>query len=367
LHKGTVLGTIKLLQKPVKAPDQDQLERIQLIEEMVMNYQQNMSDFNAQGLLSYFRPLLLKYTRIIKNGKVNWEDHSVKIFLYAFLGNVGKGKVGRQILYQDKLRIMKLIYGQTSWEDVYSELKVILFLLVSRYKPMDRSFCAYLAGSFPYEVARSVRRFTASQSTWHPRCDSTDEICIEELADDTVLDTFEAIEQENDFDFVDDYGYLTEAWIEKADMEIFARLTPIERKLIKDYYQERKNDLEISQDLGLHINTVNQKRNNAVKEVSKMLGVEPARSRNPQQSQRKGTQAKQTVAPVIQLVPKTVEENMIIKSLCDNCFHSSVCKYREWYTQRLSEIAKSPLMQGIDENRFTVSFTCANQLQTKVS
>lgn len=356
-----------MLQKSVKTPIPEQLEKIQLIEEMVINYQQNMSDFNAQGILSYFRPLLLKYIQIIKESKVDWNDHGTNMFLYAFLGNMNKGKLERRILYQDKLRIMKLIYGQTSWEDVYSELKLILFTLVSRYKPMDRSFCAYLAGAFPYEVARYVRRFTASQSTWHPRCDSIINVCIEEIVDDAVLDTFETIGQENDFDFVDDYGYLTETWIEKADMKVFAKLTPIKRKLLRDYYQERKNDLEISQDLGVHINTVNQKRRLAVKEVSKMLGITPARSRNPQQSQRKGARANQAVTPAIQLVPKAVEEKTIVKSLCDKCFHSSVCKYREWYAQRLSEIAKSPLVRDIDDDRFTVSFTCAKQLITKVS
>ena len=98
-----------------------------------------------------------------------------------------------------------------------------------------------------------------------------------------------------------------------------------------------------------------------------MLGVAPARSRNPQQSQRKGAQANQAVVPVVQLVPKSVEEKTIVKSLCDKCLHSSVCKYREWYAQRLSEIAKSSLVQDIDDDRFTVSFTCANQFITKVS
>lgn len=345
-------------QSPIKSLSEEDQELYAHIESLVLNYQDEKSEENINALLHFFKPLLTKYVNIIKRGIVKWEDKNAQIFLYTFLGPHGSSKAEKQHIYQDKLRIMRLIFAQVPTEDVYAEMQLIFFILLNRYKPMDRSFCAYAGSSFPYEVARYVRRFTASQSAWHPRCDSFDEIGITECVTDEFLDTFEYFETvEEDLTIVDEFGNLNEEWIKRADSAAFINLTSVERQLIKMYYQDRNNDLEISQKLDFHINTINHKRRKAVSEVSKVVGVEPARNRNPKQEDRKGVVKIPKTAPIV--IPLSIEKR-VKASPCKECLHIKVCKHHEWYTKRIMVFNKSELLEDFDKDCFTASLDCLN-------
>jgi hypothetical protein len=354
LRKGTILEINKVLQKPAKILSKENLEHIRGIEALVLGYQEEKTDAAIMELLHHFHPLLTKYANIMKRGKIEWGDTGTKTFLYSFFGTQGETNAERQWTYQDKLRTMTLIFSQVYYEDVYAELQCILIGMISRYRPMDRTFCAYVANSFPFYASRYARSFTSVQSVWHPRCDSYEEIMTEEFVDNNFLDEFEyfAIEDNK----VDEFGYLTDAWVNSTEHEILSGLDPEQRRLLKLYYQDHHTDSTISEILNCHINTANQKRRKGVRKISEKLGVEPVRNRNVD---------KKPVSKAIKVDPKGQKENLPITiehkidaSACKDCFHVSVCKYYEWYSKRIEVFSKSQLLADVDDKIFTTSFKC---------
>ena len=68
-----------------------------------------------------------------------------------------------------------------------------------------------------------------------------------------------------DMTYENEMGIPDISWITGENCsEIFASLSPLERKLIIKYYLEDYNDRQIAEEFGMHINTVNQKRRRAV-------------------------------------------------------------------------------------------------------
>ena len=55
--------------------------------------------------------------------------------------------------------------------------------------------------------------------------------------------------------------------------ELFQSLAPLDRKLLIKYYMEDYNDRQIAEEFGMHINTVNQKRRQAVVKLANILGI----------------------------------------------------------------------------------------------
>ena len=98
--------------------------------------------------------------------------------------------------------------------------------------------------------------------------------CTDRLVDDGLLDkTYE-----------NNVGVPDSSWISGTNCsDIFSDLNPLERKILIKYYMEDYNDRQIGEALGLHINTVNQKRRQAVSKLAMLLDVDEKtikRSRN---------------------------------------------------------------------------------------
>ena len=68
---------------------------------------------------------------------------------------------------------------------------------------------------------------------------------------------------------------LFRSWVNgETCSDMFSILNQLERKIIVKYYAEEYNDKQISDYLGLHINTVNQKRRQAVHKLAEHLDID---------------------------------------------------------------------------------------------
>ena len=63
-------------------------------------------------------------------------------------------------------------------------------------------------------------------------------------------------------------------WISgQSCSDIFNKLTPFQRKILIKYYLEDWNDRQIAENMGAHINTVNQKRRDAIDLLCTEMGI----------------------------------------------------------------------------------------------
>lgn len=290
--------------KSLQCPDIDWLMAKQTewdeIDDLVMEYQKAFTDHSPEQkiksdaasieLLERFYPLFKKYLTLLTTGQINFNNKEQKFFVYLFIeepnlkaaltSNKEIDRHTKQIIFQ-KFNFIKETYGHLSEEEIMTDLHYLFFILAKRYKKKDRSFCCYVYNVMRYEVARYIQKFTRDLGNIHYRNISYDD--VEET-------NSKELSHNNDFDGLEDRLYLNEkgmpdmTWIQGINCsEEFKDLTPLERKLIIKYYLEKYNDKQISKTYGVHLNTCNTKRHNAVLKLAEKLGIKKEnipRSRN---------------------------------------------------------------------------------------
>ena len=81
------------------------------------------------------------------------------------------------------------------------------------------------------------------------------------------------------FEYKDNYyedmvGLPDISWVNGLSCsDVFVRLTIFQRKILIKYYLEDWNDRQIAEYLGAHVNTVNQKRREAIQIVCEEVGI----------------------------------------------------------------------------------------------
>ena len=248
------------------------------IESLVMEYKkvydENVSEEDAEKykmagwqLIQKFMPLFKKYFVLIKTGQIDFEDSEMKRFVLSFIGDPAlktalkrdrqNAKFRHPIL--QKFNFVTETYGQLSEEDIMTDLQMLFLTLVKRYKQMGKNFCAYVYNAYCYEVSRHVKKFIKEPANIQYKNIEYEDYM--QTAKDNVVE--EATLQ--DMTYENEMGIPDISWITGENCsEIFASLSPLERKLIIKYYLEDYNDRQIAEEFGMHINTVNQKRRRAV-------------------------------------------------------------------------------------------------------
>lgn len=266
---------------------QARLEEWAIIEDLVMLYQSQFEEDasyeaaeNAQAammdLIERFRPLFRKYIILLRTGQINFKDQEMKLFVYSFLDDdrlkkelkkpKQKTDVRREIY--DRFNFIKETYGTLDEEEIMIDLQVIFMTIAKRYKQMGRSFCGYLYNSFRFEVYRHIKKFLKNPINIPYRHTQFEDFMkfIEEPS-------FE--EEYEDGFYEQNLGIPDFDWIAgESCSKVFGHLNPMERKLLIKYYLEDWNDRQISEEFGIHINTVNQKRRNAIIKVAQEIGVD---------------------------------------------------------------------------------------------
>ena len=272
------------------------LEEWNIIENLVMQYKRQFdidckpaekaqAQRAATELLQNFSPLFKKYLLLIKSSQVDFADKEMKRFVLGFIGEpelkaaLKRERQSAEFRHQimSRFNFVKETYGALPEEVILIDLQMLMLILAKRYKQMGRNFCAYVYNAFSFEVSRHIKKFIKNPSNIHYKsCEYEDymQTCTDRLVDDGLLDkTYE-----------NNVGVPDSSWISGTNCsDIFSDLNPLERKILIKYYMEDYNDRQIGEALGLHINTVNQKRRQAVSKLAMLLDVDEKtikRSRN---------------------------------------------------------------------------------------
>jgi DNA-directed RNA polymerase specialized sigma24 family protein len=256
------------------------------VEDLVLQYQmqfqedadriqQIKSKDAAQELLKRFSPLFKKYLLLLKNGQIDFDDDEMKSFVKLFIEDNKLKRALRRKKQKAEFRndiykrfnFIKETYGAVPDDEIVGDLQMIFLIIAKRYKAMGKSFCAYLYYSYRHEVSRHIKKFIKNPlNITYKNLEYED--CING-DDDSELDR----SYEDNY-YEDSTGLPDITWISGQNCsEIFTGLSPIDRKILIKYYLEEWNDRLISEEFGIHINTVNQKRRYAVAKIAEKLGI----------------------------------------------------------------------------------------------
>ena len=268
-----------------------QLNEWRIIEEIVMTYKGIEKGYNdyqeeeiivvplnskeaANELIERFHPLMNKYIKLIKSGQINWSDMNIKKFVGTFIDDKGlkralwreRQKPEYRNMIAQNFNFVVETAGQMPEEEMLLEFQIIILTLAKRYKKTNRNFCAYVNNCFFYEVSRWIKNYQKNPMNIHYRqVNFEDYIGIEEDFSIAIDDKF----------YENSMGIPDHNWIQgKSCSEMFKTLDNLERKIIIKYYLEDWNDKLISTEFSLHMNTINQKRNSAIKKIANHLGID---------------------------------------------------------------------------------------------
>ena len=255
----------------------------QEIEDLIICYQKQFeesatandkcnSQDAAEDLLIRFEPLFKKYLSLLKSGQINFMDPESRLFVNSFIDEYAlqaalkktKQKFGTKNEITKKFKFIVETYGNLPEEDIQMDLKMIFLIIAKRYKQMNRTFCGYLYNAYRHEVSRHIKKYIKNPANIPYR----------------MLEFEEGINGEIDEWYEDNYyestsGIPDMTWISGEDCsEMFSVLSPLERKIICKYYLEEWNDRQMSDLFGMHINTINQKRRQAIGKIADHMGIE---------------------------------------------------------------------------------------------
>jgi hypothetical protein len=229
----------------------------------------------ANELIIKFTPLFKKYLALIKTGQIDFDDKEMKRFVLSFIGDTKLKKALKSEHQTAEMRhpilqrfnFVKETYGNLTEEEITIDLQMLFLTLAKRYKQMGRNFCAYLYNAFCYEVSRHIKKFTKNPGNIHYKSTEYEDY-MQSCVDVAVEECFEDKIYENNV------GIPDMTWISGQNCsDLFAGLEPFDRKLLIKYYMEDYNDRQIAEEFGMHINTCNQKRRQAVIKLAKILGI----------------------------------------------------------------------------------------------
>ena len=257
------------------------------IEELVLTYQKQFQDGaneatitasrEAAGiLLEKFQPLIKKYTTLLTKSQIDWNDAEMKQFISNFIDDIElkralarkKQKAHYRNEIHQRFNFVVETYGTLDEEEIILDLQTLLLTIAQRYKQIGKNFCAYVYNSYRYEVARHIKKYIKNPiNVTYKNFQYED--CINGNSDFQIEQSYE------DNYYEDLTGIPNMSWIQgHSCSDIFSCLTELDRKILVKYYLEEWKDGQIAESLGMHINTVNQKRRSAAKLLAEKLNLD---------------------------------------------------------------------------------------------
>ena len=212
-----------------------------------------------------------KYYKMLRYGRFNFDDRDSRKFLIAFIADKSVQEAMKKwFQYADTMRKARLALQQVnnkleaiSDDDLKQDLRMLFIQQAMRYKKIRKKvgFTGYLYNSYRYAVIHYIRKlFKTAEPLVHFR--------MKRAHEDVVVDQKSYIK-------IDDSIFVKEPIIEIDDElgnswirgltcgEEFQSLTPLQRLILKLYYDEGYTDGEIGEKLNMHINTVFRQRKKA--------------------------------------------------------------------------------------------------------
>lgn len=257
------------------------------IENLVLTYQKQFKEgATAQDiteakkavlkLIERFSPFFKKYVTLLKTGQINWNDMEMKQFVSSFVDDIelkkALGRKKQSAFYRNEIHqnfnFIVETYGALDEDEILLDLQSLLLTIARRYEQIGKNFCAYVYNSYRYEVARHIKKFIKNPlNITYKNLQYED--CINGTNDYGIQDSYE------DNYYEDLTGIPNMSWIQGQNCsDLFSCLSSLDRKILVKYYLEEWKDGQIAENLGMHINTVNQKRRSAAKVIADKLGLD---------------------------------------------------------------------------------------------
>lgn len=228
---------------------------------------------------------------MFKYANVDWTDRESKEFIALFIDSYELKKAlfrkkinatNRAEIYA-KFNFIIETYGKTEEEDIMADLSMCLLILAKRYKNVGKNFCAYVYNAFRHEVARHIKKQVKNPLTiWYKNFE------FEEWINSGVNPANEIVYEDNYYESVTGLPDIT--WVNgQSCADIFNKLSTFQRKILVKYYLEDWNDRQIAQYLGAHINTVNQKRRDAITLLCTEAGIPKSELKRSRKSGKKAS------------------------------------------------------------------------------
>ena len=257
-----------------------------LVEELVMIYQKQFEEGATESdlvesrkaagqIIEKFSPLIRKYITLLKSGQIDWNNMETKSFISNFVDSRDSIRALNRIRQTSKFRdhihmkfeFVVKTYGAIPEEEMLTDLQSLLLLKAQKYKQMGKNFCSYLYNSYKFEVSRHIKKFIKNPLN----------IPYKNLQYEDFMngenDNVSTFHEDNYYE--ESTGVPGLEWVNGVSCsEIFSCLSNNDRKILVKYYLEDWNDQQIATVLGMHINTVNQRRRSATKKLADELGID---------------------------------------------------------------------------------------------
>lgn len=257
------------------------------IENLVLTYQKQFKEGATakeideakkavSKLIDRFSPFFKKYVTLLKTGQINWNDMEMKQFVSSFIDDIelkkALGRKKQSAIYRNDIHqnfnFIVETYGALDEDEILLDLQSLLLTIARRYEQIGKNFCAYVYNSYRYEVARHIKKFIKNPlNITYKNLQYED--CINGTNDYGIQHSYE------DNYYEDLTGIPNMSWIQGQNCsDLFSCLSSLDRKILVKYYLEEWKDGQIAENLGMHINTVNQKRRSAAKMIADKLGLD---------------------------------------------------------------------------------------------
>ena len=243
--------------KVLQLTEKERLEQWNEIEELVLTYQQYLnhedlmkrkqSQDAADILLNKFSPLFKSYITLIKYNQIDWDSRDQKMFISQFINDrqTKNALLRKKTSSEYKAKIyyafnfVVTTYGSLTEEEILSDLYMCFLTLMKRYKQKGKNFCAYVANSYHFEVSRHIKKQISN-----PLAVNYKNYKYEDVINGNEDVNINIIHEDNYYESTT--GLPDYTWIKGSTCsDIFADLTPFQRKILVKYYLEDFNDRQI--------------------------------------------------------------------------------------------------------------------------
>ena len=270
----------------------------QEVEELIMTYkkqfeeghteeEKKLADVACLKLLQQFYPLFRQYCNLITGkhwsacmaeNKEPFGSAEIRLFFSTFIDDsytkkelhrYNPGQKAQQEVFH-RMNFVKETYGSIGEEEIFADLQMMFLRMAKRYKPLGKSFCAYINRGYGYEVSRHIKTYIKNPISIPYR-----QTEYENYMHSTMDSEIEESHFEDGYYYEMATGIPGPDWIKGISCsDMFSTLSPTDRKILLKYYLEDWNDRQIAEYLGIHINTVNQKRRLAIGKVAGQAGFD---------------------------------------------------------------------------------------------
>lgn len=254
-------------------------EDYKMVHELVLKAQEGDEGAKIE-LFDIFQEFINRYVELLKEGKYNLYNYSVKRFLSFFIHDKKAKNAIDQHYHKPMVRmevdkaanLIKGIFSFYEESDIRNDLFIVFWTLCRRYKDTRPSFHNYLKMCFHYEVLSYYRPIIKNSAVNNAQ----NHIPLEEL-----LEEYNGIEMEMSLNDANKYisikktqqlkikdrssvyedEHLNANWITGITCsQEFSVLTNYERNLLLESYVKKRTDQEIADRYGLSRATINRRK-----------------------------------------------------------------------------------------------------------